>query len=166
MNAVASVLCAGARSFGWVFEPAQTAALCFVPISNPHYYYYYCGPGSSVGIATDYGLDGPGIESSGFGGLGVCVLASGTQDRGFARDRTCRIFLLEKSTACSTIRYKRQLKVQYQNNEAQGTNKYFKKNPGGGRDFLRTPDRLWGPPSLPYNGYRVIPGGKTARAWC
>jgi hypothetical protein len=23
-----------------------------------------CGPGSSVGIATDYGLDGPGIESS------------------------------------------------------------------------------------------------------
>ena len=23
----------------------------------------YCGPGSSVGITTDYGLDGPGIES-------------------------------------------------------------------------------------------------------
>ena len=23
----------------------------------------YCGPGSSVGIATGYGLDGPGIES-------------------------------------------------------------------------------------------------------
>jgi hypothetical protein len=22
-----------------------------------------CGPGSSVGIATDYGLDGPGIKS-------------------------------------------------------------------------------------------------------
>jgi hypothetical protein len=22
-----------------------------------------CGPGSSVGVATDYGLDGPGIES-------------------------------------------------------------------------------------------------------
>ena len=22
-----------------------------------------CGPGSSVGISTDYGLDGPGIES-------------------------------------------------------------------------------------------------------
>ena len=22
-----------------------------------------CGPGSSIGIATDYGLDGPGIES-------------------------------------------------------------------------------------------------------
>jgi hypothetical protein len=44
-----------------------------------------CGPGSSVGIATGYGLDGPGIESgSGFGGLGVCMLASGTQDRGFA----------------------------------------------------------------------------------
>ena len=24
---------------------------------------FVCGPGSSVGIATDYGLDGPGIES-------------------------------------------------------------------------------------------------------
>jgi hypothetical protein len=48
------------------------------------------GPGSSVGIATDYGLDGPGI--SGFGGLGVCMLASGTQDRGFAHDRNRRIF--------------------------------------------------------------------------
>ena len=24
-----------------------------------------CGPGSSVGIATDYGLDSPGIESRG-----------------------------------------------------------------------------------------------------
>ena len=24
---------------------------------------YICGPGNSVGIATDYGLDGPGIKS-------------------------------------------------------------------------------------------------------
>jgi hypothetical protein len=57
---------------------------------------YFCrfvsGPDSSVGIATGYGLDGPGIEFSGFGGLGVCILASGTQDRGFAPDRSCRIF--------------------------------------------------------------------------
>jgi len=29
------------------------------------YYYYYCGPGSSVGIATDYGLDGPGSNPGG-----------------------------------------------------------------------------------------------------
>ena len=28
-----------------------------------YYYYYYGGPGSVVGIATAYGLDGPGIES-------------------------------------------------------------------------------------------------------
>jgi hypothetical protein len=27
-----------------------------------------CGPGSSVGIATGYGLDGPGIESRWGGG--------------------------------------------------------------------------------------------------
>ena len=29
------------------------------------YVYVFCGPGSSVGIATGYGLDDPGIESRG-----------------------------------------------------------------------------------------------------
>ena len=34
------------------------------------------------------------------------------------------------------------------------------------REIFRTcPDRLWGPPSLLYNGYRVFPGGKAAGAW-
>jgi len=47
------------------------------------------GPGSSVSIATDYGLDGPGSTR-----------------------------------------------------------------------FSARPDRLWGPPSLLYNGYWVFPGGK------
>jgi hypothetical protein len=93
------------------------------------------GPGSTVGIATDYGLDGPGIESSGLGGLGVCMLASGTQDRGFAPDRSRRIFPAT-STACSTIRYKRQLKVQYQDNEAQDT---AQKKTRWGRVFSHTP---------------------------
>ena len=51
------------------------------------------GPRSWVGIATDYGLDGPGIESR----------------RG---------------------------------------------------EIFRRPDRLWGPPSLLYNGYRVLPGSR------
>jgi hypothetical protein len=50
------------------------------------------GRDSSVGLATDYGLDGPGIECSGFGGVVVSMLASGTQDRGFAPDRSRRIF--------------------------------------------------------------------------
>jgi hypothetical protein len=27
------------------------------------------------------------------------------------------------------------------------------------------PDQHWGPPSLLYNAYQVIPGGKAARAW-
>jgi hypothetical protein len=53
------------------------------------------GPGSSVGIAIDYSLDGPGIESR-----------------------------------------------------------------WGGEIFLACPHRLWGPPSLLYNGYRVFPWGK------
>jgi hypothetical protein len=59
-------------------------------------------PGRSVGIATGYGLDGPGIESlSGFGGLVVSMLASGTQDRGFALDLSRRNFSCrKKSTAC------------------------------------------------------------------
>ena len=38
---------------------------CFIYI-RPRYSEpsaYNCGPGSSVGIATGYGLDGPGIES-------------------------------------------------------------------------------------------------------
>jgi len=52
------------------------------------------GLGSSVGIVTGYGLDGPGIE----------------------------------------FRW--------------------------GEIFRTCPDMLWGPPSLPYNGYRVFPGVK------
>jgi len=33
-------------------------------------------------------------------------------------------------------------------------------------EFFRTcSDRLWGPPSLLYKGYRVFPGGKAAGTW-
>jgi len=35
-------------------------------------------------------------------------------------------------------------------------------NPGGGEIFRTRPDRSWGPPTLPYNGYRVFPGCKAA----
>ena len=37
--------------------------------------------------------------------------------------------------------------------------------PGGGEIFRTRPDRLRGPPSLLYNGYRVFLGGKAAGAW-
>jgi len=30
---------------------------------------------------------------------------------------------------------------------------------------LTRPDRLWNPPSLIHNGYRVIPAGKAAGVW-
>ena len=33
-------------------------------------------------------------------------------------------------------------------------------NPGEDEVFRTCQDRLWGPPGLLYNGYRVIPGGK------
>ena len=56
--------------------------------------FFLAGRHSSVGIATRYGLEGPGIESR------------------------------------------------------------------RGEIFRTYPDRLWGPPSLLYNGYRVFPGGK------
>jgi hypothetical protein len=38
-------------------------------------------------------------------------------------------------------------------------------NLGGGEIFRTRPDRPWGPPSLLYNGYRVVSGGKAAGAW-
>jgi hypothetical protein len=34
-----------------------------------------------------------------------------------------------------------------------------------GEIFVTRPDRPWAPPSLLYNGYRVIPGGKAAGSW-
>ena len=37
-------------------------------------------------------------------------------------------------------------------------------NTGGGEIYRTCPDRLWGPHSPIYNGYRVIPGGKAAAA--
>jgi len=41
----------------------KTARKCPIIIIIIMYRQAQCGPGSSVGIATDYGLDGPGIES-------------------------------------------------------------------------------------------------------
>ena len=38
--------------------------------------------------------------------------------------------------------------------------KLKKKFPVGGEIFLVCPERPWGPPSLQYNVYPVIPGGK------
>ena len=38
-------------------------------------------------------------------------------------------------------------------------------NPGRGEIFCIRPDRPCNPPSPLYNGYRVFPGGKAARAW-
>jgi hypothetical protein len=37
---------------------------------------------------------------------------------------------------------------------------------GWGEIFRSHPDRPWGSHSLLYNGYRDIPGGKSAGPWC
>ena len=39
--------------------------LLFALLINEYIYIYMSGPGSSVGIATDYGLDGPGSKPGG-----------------------------------------------------------------------------------------------------
>jgi len=41
------------------------ACMCVYININIYIYMYVCGPDSSVGIATDYGLDGPGSNSGG-----------------------------------------------------------------------------------------------------
>ena len=43
------------------------------------YIIYICGPGSSVGIATDYGLDGPGSNPG--GGRGFPLFQTGARVR-------------------------------------------------------------------------------------
>jgi hypothetical protein len=64
---------------------------------------YHKGVGCRIGDGVDapkYGVLRWALENSvltysfisGFGGLGVSMLASGTQDRGFAPDRSRRIF--------------------------------------------------------------------------
>ena len=34
------------------------------------------------------------------------------------------------------------------------------------KTFCTHPDWPWGPPSLLYNWYQVVPGSKVARVWC
>ena len=46
------------------------------------------------------------IQHSGYGGLVVSMLASGTQDRGFDPGRSRRILRAKKSTANLDVRYK------------------------------------------------------------
>ena len=40
-------------------------ACCTVTLTFTSFLYLLCGPGSSVAIATDYGLDGPGSNPGG-----------------------------------------------------------------------------------------------------
>jgi hypothetical protein len=51
--------CVMQLGYGWVYTSNEILTIdCFSGIRMS-----YCGPGSSVGVATDYGVDGPGIES-------------------------------------------------------------------------------------------------------
>jgi hypothetical protein len=110
-------------------------------------------PGSSVGIATGYELDGPGIEFSGFGGLGVCVLASGTQDCGFAPDRSRRTFHNGKIHGTQSF-------VEYQNKvHDTEQSKAIKKIPVGALFFAPVQTGPGAHPTSLYNGYRVFPEG-------
>jgi hypothetical protein len=59
-----------------------------------------CGLGSSVGIATGYELEGPGIESSGFGGLGFACWPLVPKIAGSLPTEAVGFFRLGKFTAC------------------------------------------------------------------
>jgi hypothetical protein len=92
------------------------------------------------------------------------MLASGTQDCGFAPDRSRRIFpagkihSMQYDTIQTTIESPIPEKCSTRNKQ---------KHPGGGEIFRTHPDRSRGPPSLLYNGYRMVfPRGKAAGAWC
>jgi hypothetical protein len=50
--------------------------------------------------ALRYKPEGRGFDCSGFGGLVVSMLASGTQDRGSLPTEAVGFFRLEKFTAC------------------------------------------------------------------
>jgi hypothetical protein len=86
------------------------------------------------------------------------MLASGTQDHGFAPDRSRRIFPAGKIHSMLSF-------VQYQNNKVHDTNKYKKKIPVGARFFAHVQT---GPGAHPAsctmgNGSFL---GKAAGAWC
>jgi hypothetical protein len=49
--------------YGLVMERASCAWSKIEPRDRSIYYTHHDEPGSSVGTATEYGLDGPGIES-------------------------------------------------------------------------------------------------------
>ena len=46
------------QAVNWFFVPTKVYIYIYI-------YILYCGPVSSVGIATDYGLDGPGSNAGG-----------------------------------------------------------------------------------------------------
>jgi hypothetical protein len=91
------------------------------------------------------------------------VLASGTQDRGFAPDRSRRIFPAGKIHRMPIFRRGSKITCPMlvthttkRSKRSKGQLWYNKKKPGGGEIFRTRPDRTWGPPILPYNGYRVF----------
>ena len=114
----------------------------------------YRGRYSSVGIATFYGLDGPGIE---FLLIAVAELSKARvcirSVSGITGSNPSAV--IDVCVVCCTVKTKAQAWI-IKTRRDQGKEL---KNPGGGEIFRTRPDRPWGPPSLPYNGYRVsFPG--------
>jgi hypothetical protein len=67
-------------------------------------------------------------------------------------------------TPCIRVVIHRRLKIPVGRDSAVGIATRYELD-GPGIEFRWGPDRPWGLPSLLYNGYRVIPGGKAAGAW-
>ena len=74
MHCVNNIVLLGKFSFSFSNESRQQGNVCFFFYLNINQLdalnfimslFHACGPGSSVGIATDYGLDGPGSNPGG-----------------------------------------------------------------------------------------------------
>jgi hypothetical protein len=126
------------------------------------------GPGSSVGIATGYGLEGLRIESwpqthylrrgfqlcaSSNWCVGSLQLCSGRAGQRFQPARHL------DSGPCPTKLYflSRVWGLQNRTHILETWAECTKNNPGGGEIFRTCPHRPWGPPSLLY---WVFPGGR------
>jgi hypothetical protein len=136
---------------------------------------------SSVGVATGYGVDRPGIESQWglifLAHFHTCHPASYTIPTGSlpgvkrpgrghihplpssaAVKESKANYVLPAGPSWQVVVWKLPLLACYF--ILLGWWTVRGSNPSRGEIFRTCPDRPWGPPSLLYNGYRVFPGGK------
>ena len=118
------------------------------------------GPGSSMGIVIGYGLNGPGIESR-WGARFSAPVQTGPGIHPATYTMGTGSFPGVKRPGRGDDHSPQLIATRSTGWTVRGW------NPGREGEILRTrPDRPWGQPSHLYDGYRVFPGGKAAKALC